>query len=41
VKAPRAKEAIVQAGKTLNPKIIEKLVEAGMHQRSRSRRKRW
>ncbi len=30
VKAPRAKEAIVQAGKTLNPKIIEKLVEAGI-----------
>src|SRR5882672_1900952 len=30
VKAPRAKDAIVQAGKTLNPKIIEKLVEAGI-----------
>ena len=30
VKAPRAKEPIVQAGKTLNPKIIEKLVEAGI-----------
>jgi DNA-directed RNA polymerase subunit beta len=30
VKAPRAKEAIVQAGKTLNPKTIEKLVESGI-----------
>jgi DNA-directed RNA polymerase subunit beta len=30
VKAPRAKEPIVQAGKMLNPKIIEKLVEAGI-----------
>ncbi|MGH7300588.1 MAG: DNA-directed RNA polymerase subunit beta, partial [Candidatus Rokuibacteriota bacterium] len=30
VKAPRAKEPIVPAGKTLNPKLIEKLVEAGI-----------
>jgi DNA-directed RNA polymerase subunit beta len=30
VKAPRAKEAVVQAGKTLTPKLIEKLVEAGI-----------
>src|SRR5712691_2401640 len=30
VKAPRAKDAIVQAGKTLNPKIMEKLVEANV-----------
>src|SRR5690242_3370607 len=30
VKAPRAKEPIVQSGKTLNPRSIEKLVEAGI-----------
>ncbi|HYM55707.1 MAG TPA: hypothetical protein VES97_10115, partial [Solirubrobacteraceae bacterium] len=30
VKASRGKEALVQAGKTLNPKTIEKLVEAGV-----------
>ncbi|HWN14472.1 MAG TPA: DNA-directed RNA polymerase subunit beta, partial [Candidatus Dormibacteraeota bacterium] len=30
VKAPKGKEALVQAGKTLNAKTIEKLVEAGV-----------
>src|SRR5574341_2501268 len=30
VKAPRAKEALVQTGKTLGPKLIEKLIEAGV-----------
>src|SRR4026209_2788860 len=30
VKAPRGKEALIQAGKSLNPRIIEKLVEAGV-----------
>jgi DNA-directed RNA polymerase subunit beta len=30
VRLPRHKEALVQAGKTLNPKLIEKLVEAGI-----------
>src|SRR5882762_420438 len=30
IKPPRHRDAIVQAGKTLNPKIIEKLVEAGI-----------
>jgi DNA-directed RNA polymerase subunit beta len=30
VRAPRGKEALVQAGKTLNPRLIDKLVEAGV-----------
>jgi DNA-directed RNA polymerase subunit beta len=30
LKAPRAKEPLVQAGKPLNPKLIEKLLEAGV-----------
>ena len=30
VKAPRGKEALIQAGKSLNPRTIEKLVEAGV-----------
>src|SRR5262245_33797238 len=30
VKAPRGKEALVQSGKSLNPRTIEKLVEAGV-----------
>ena len=30
VRAPRGKEALVQAGKTLNPRLIDKLVEAAV-----------
>ena len=30
VKAPRAKEVLVQAGKTLTPKLIERLVDSGV-----------
>ena len=29
VKPPRHRDALVAAGKTLNPKLIEKLIEAG------------